>query len=774
MADDSAKSHSDLTSAQYAYGPVISSVVGSTLNGVLTGEWDGMGDLACRALDSQIRNHEEATRDRELRMATSDLSLFESAAAKIADSIGDDLEADLIAIDSLPSALVARAFGEGWDRLPYTAFCVTKTKDSEHQSQLSSFQAIDVDEWILRNERVLRDEKKRDWRWGLVNLFTSAEVVLPQSRVSGDSRKIYRPNLGGRMLLDQKRLSILPVQPSLERFGDAFDHLTGGLLNNLNWEHVFVAGGMPLSALLCTDLAVDAKKYKDSDIDIYIYGLDPLAANQKVDHIYQTWLANLPPDSKPHVLRNSRTITFIAKYPIKRIQIVLKLVANPKEVLLNFDLDPCAIGFDGKDVWMLPRATRALETGYSVFTMDIVHGHYLGDRRASQDYRYETLHETSTWPESSSSPQGFGLRFLPSYLESLHKQAYADELPPEGWRARHDRLLKFEDVLQRGRGWTTRLLEVHIITDPSNPSKIAPEDFSDRRLKSSEPLGLSSLQTFEQFIRHATLWEAACRGEIIRDGWEDYNDALSPIGYDEGPHYAWDESATFEQLQDAIKKVHQRETRQYADNLTVYDVDIPGLDEQRWNADDTLVSEAFTSHEQHIRRMKLSETLDGVIGPDGDSEIPLHLPPSVMTKCNELIDAALQDHGIASTEPSVIPALKNHLTAKIESTYDEDLVPAIWRIDSIRCWQLIDRRIDEAYEILWAFRATNAIMYSEEHDRTQILVTQLSKRAIRSQPEDEFASFARWVTTPPLKIRFSYGTWYDTPAFDSEDEDHAW
>ncbi|KAF8319264.1 hypothetical protein DL93DRAFT_2164482 [Clavulina sp. PMI_390] len=766
MSDDGNEAQSDWAQAEYSYGPVISSAASSTLNNIIAGDWEDVGDLACRALDSQIGKHEEAARDRELRVAASDLSLFESAAAKIANSIGDDPEAELTAINSLPLPLISRAFGEGWDRLPYTAFCAARGKDPESETRLSAFRTIDVDEWILRNERVLRDEKKRDWRWGLVNLFANADVIFPKSEVSEGSRRIDRPTLSGQMLLDQKRLSTLPLQPSLEKFVAAFDHLTDGLLKNLNWDHIFVAGGMALSSVLCTDLAKDAEKYKDSDIDMYIYGLDPVAANQKVDHIYQTWLANLPPASEPHVLRNSRTITFIAKYPIKRIQIVLKLVANPKEVLLNFDLDPCAIGFDGKDAWMLPRAARALETGYSVFTMDVVHGHYLGDRRASQDYRILKY-----------ADKGFGLRFMPSYLDSLHTQADIDQAAV-GSRDRHDRLLKFEDILHRGKTWTTRLLEVRVGTDYSHPSSIAPEDISDRKVKSSEPLVRSSLQTFEQFVRHVTLWEAACRGEIVllkrRSEWEDYNDAQSPIGYDEGPQYAWDEFATFDKLQDAINSLHQKERWQYVGNLEVYGVDIPGLDGQRWNSSDTIVAEGLRTHEQHIRRMKLGNTLAEVLGSGGDSEIPIHLPPTVMLKCNELIAAALRDHDLPCTEPSITPALKDDLIAAITSTYSEDFIPVIWKIDSIRCWQLIDRRIDEAYEILWAFRAANAILDSEVNDRTRLLITQLSKRAIRSKPEDEFASFARWVTTPPLKIGFSYGSWYDTGMYDSDDDEQEW
>lgn len=87
---------------------------------------------------------------------------------------------------------------------------------------------------------------------------------------------------------------------------------------------------------------------------------------------------------------------------------ILKLVASPAEVLLNFDLDQCAIGFTGTDVLLLPRCARALETGYTVFTTDLVQGHHLGDRRETQlprIYKY--------------ADRGFGIRILPQYLRHL-------------------------------------------------------------------------------------------------------------------------------------------------------------------------------------------------------------------------------------------------------------------------------------------------------------------------------------------------------------------
>lgn len=79
---------------------------------------------------------------------------------------------------------------------------------------------------------------------------------------------------------------------------------------------------------------------------------------------------------------------------------------------MNFDLDPCSLGFDGRELWLLPRAARALQSeklvhygipyeidigtaGYTVFTMDLVHGHYLGQRRASQESRQ--VHDAASY-----------------------------------------------------------------------------------------------------------------------------------------------------------------------------------------------------------------------------------------------------------------------------------------------------------------------------------------------------------------------------------------
>ncbi|KAH0547746.1 hypothetical protein FGG08_000003 [Glutinoglossum americanum] len=283
---------------------------------------------------------------------------------------------------------------------------------------------IDIDEAILANESYIRSrgvERNKDGV-GLVRL-SDAEVILGPSTVEldGDSQMLTRlivrkdPPKGGFNFFDAKRPRLLRLQPSTEAFISTFHRITRGILEGLNWSNVFVAGGMILTTLLHVDPAKDDdKNVNDCDIDLYIYGLTPSEATEKVKEIYEVWARNLPPSGHQNlVIKNAKTITFLSDYPNRRIQVVLKSLASPTAALLNFDLDACAMGFDGTDVLMLPRCARALETGYSTFTMDLIWGHHLGDRRSTQDARVFKY-----------ANRGFGLRILPSYVKSLEIDYY--------------------------------------------------------------------------------------------------------------------------------------------------------------------------------------------------------------------------------------------------------------------------------------------------------------------------------------------------------------
>ena len=270
---------------------------------------------------------------------------------------------------------------------------------------------VDVDEAVLRNERYIRSrDSNQDGRY-LVSLEDLSEMLsggLPQDdRPVSFKRK--DPPKGGLEFFDEARQRDLSIQPSSSSFCKVFERITRGALRGLDWSNVFVAGGMALTTLLHTDPSKDdSRAVRDPDIDIYIYGLDPEGANRKVEEIHDIWVRSLPVTAQRLVVKSTKTINLISSYPHRRLQIVLKLLAAPTDVLLNFDLDACAIGFDGFRVLMLPRCARAIETGYSVFTMDLVWGHHLSERRASQEVRIFKY-----------ANRGFGLRILPSYIQSL-------------------------------------------------------------------------------------------------------------------------------------------------------------------------------------------------------------------------------------------------------------------------------------------------------------------------------------------------------------------
>ena len=189
----------------------------------------------------------------------------------------------------------------------------------------------------------------------------------------------------------------------MEDFHSTFSLMCGGLLDQLDWSNVLVAGGIVLATMLCPPNGAQQdsiREWLSSDVDIFIYGLTAERANRKLLHIFSIFQHNLHkvmPGCKPFVIRRPRAISFLAKYPLCRIQIILTLARSPKEILSDFDLDVCAMGYDGKQVWMMPSAVRALESefksavlswrltpqiaGYKSFTMTLLHGEFL---RATQ------------------------------------------------------------------------------------------------------------------------------------------------------------------------------------------------------------------------------------------------------------------------------------------------------------------------------------------------------------------------------------------------------
>ena len=358
-------------------------------------------------------------------------SLSSMSTAKIIEmlAISDNVEADIRTIaKSINSVTLRQILND--PRTPYPTLRAFLAIPSIANS---ARQPVDIDEAVLANEKYIRSrggEANRDGKY-LVTLEDLSHVTGASSDDPQAPLAITRkdPPKGGFEILDECRQRTIRIQPNDAAFAETFERITKGILRGLDWSNVFVAGGMAVTTLLHTagPTQDDDRSIRDCDVDVYLYGLDPEQANLKVEEIYNVWRSNLPPTNRQQlVVKNHKTILFLSDYPHRRIQIILKLLTSPTQALLNFDLDTCAVGFDGSRVLMLPRCARAMETGYgnfssqsrsrtdqtsySTFTMDLIFGHPLADRRASQEIRLLKY-----------ADRGFGLRILPSYAKSLEE-----------------------------------------------------------------------------------------------------------------------------------------------------------------------------------------------------------------------------------------------------------------------------------------------------------------------------------------------------------------
>ncbi|KAK7065054.1 hypothetical protein R3P38DRAFT_65092 [Favolaschia claudopus] len=536
------------------------------------------------------------------------------------------------------------------------------TRSKMHQKPPSIEQKGDIDEWILIHEKYLADDERLgdQWQSGLITL-DDAQDVFPTSVLSCEHRKITRPNdLPGYKLLDNLRAATVEIQPSLAAFRDSFERLSDGLLKNLNWDNVLVAGGIVLGTLIAVDAAAGAP-WKSSDIDVYIYDLGPKEANAKIQHIFSTFQANLPPNTPTFVVRNSKTITFYASYPLRRIQVVLKLVKSPRAVLLNFDLDICAMGWDGSDFWMLPRAARALETGYIVFTMNLIQGHYLSERRATQEQRVFKY-----------AYKGYGIRILPSYVSSLPtpRPRSTKSLPPNNCS-----ISTWMKIRESSRSWT----QTTVARSDYDEKKFSHRELDSKYQVSSEPQGRSCLSSFCLFMRHVELWDMERRGEVSiePDEWANTTYEDSVLAYDDNPSYKWGPDF----------KISSFKTQIDSFNLRIFE----------WlEQDDFLSKHGLEDNSTELdcaQRITYGSTAAEVLEKAGDIVLPVILPCDFAAFANDLIEQA---HPSAAKTPILTPALESRkdLVVKPDSKNAKEGL-FLWRIGNELMWQQLDRRIDE-------------------------------------------------------------------------------
>ena len=379
-----------------------------------------ISSIAEHYLRSRIDHHAISVADDQVPATTGSISLVSLAIGKINQVLAesDNLQSDVVTIaKSLNSTTLCEVLRDG--RLPYVvlrAFLELPYETVVRNESGTLGKLQDIDEAVILNEKYIRTRSPDEKSDG-VHLVSIEDLRKICGHVSSDlattmTIRRMEPPSGGFECLNEKRERTIDICANSQSYCRRFHRLTGGILKGLDWSNVFLAGGMALTTLVHTEKSNDISPYiQESDLDIFLYGLDAEHANQKVEEIYNVWKNNLPASNQNiMVVKNFKTINLIPDYPNRRIQVVLKLFKSPLKVFLGFDLDACAIGFDGTRALMLPRCARAIETGYNVFTTDFIWGHYLKGRNASREARVFKY-----------ADRGFGLRILPTYIKSLEE-----------------------------------------------------------------------------------------------------------------------------------------------------------------------------------------------------------------------------------------------------------------------------------------------------------------------------------------------------------------
>ncbi|KAJ6572087.1 hypothetical protein B0H19DRAFT_1372979 [Mycena capillaripes] len=636
-------------------------------------EWGNCFQLAKESIEKHVDEHKRLLSRRNNPLADHVPRLVDLAAQRLADFSIEDADS----LDGIP-AVILDSYIWKWHKIGYPAFrraLLRLLSDPDVEMPMSTSSLTkDIDEWILLNERWLRDGNHAQWHNGLATLSDADRFEM----------------------LCEGREPLITIQRSVEAFQRTFEHMSDGLLKNLNWNNVFVAGGFVLGSLLSVD-TLDGQPHKDprwnsSDIDVYIHGLSPREANEKVKHLFDTFSANLPRGTQKLVVRNCTTITFYARYPLRRIQIVLKLVESPKTVLLNFDLDMCAMGWDGTMLWMLPRAARALETGCSVFTMDLVYGHYLSNRRASTQERIFKY-----------ANKGYGIRILPSYISSLATRKSSRDNPR--YRFRRPETLDLVSIAAEERDRITEAVDRMMSAD-SEYMHTAFETLMPRGYRASR-----CLNGFHTFVSCATLWAMAHRGIIsLQDSFWAYNgyeDAMTT--YDEAPRapYKWDDTFNVAEFQHHIDEFNSGEIWDWAET------------------------------DLNMRLIQHGVTIDEWTELEAYKRMVL-LPCDFAVYANDVVSQAQAQAGLPETK-LLMPAVHGFNFLGNPDPRTDGLF--LWRIGKDLMWQQPDRRVDEVFEILYAFRRVN----EQLRDPSTFQVPRFRKELARREVYDEFDVFARWV-----------------------------
>lgn len=187
-------------------------------------------------------------------------------------------------------------------------------------------------------------------------------------------------------------------------FSKRYQTFTKGVLNYVDWQNVAMAGGCPSNIMnpYCSPKYV-------SDMDLFIFGLSPQDAKKKLSQLTSQVKSCFSDvlHTQVAILQNKYTVTFVphsAEHRKCKVQIILRLYRNIHEILAGFDVDSCAVAWNGSNILFTERSLNAFRTRLNVVDME----------RRSPSYEYRL---------SKYVKRGFGV-YVPFEFQDKYNKMY--------------------------------------------------------------------------------------------------------------------------------------------------------------------------------------------------------------------------------------------------------------------------------------------------------------------------------------------------------------
>lgn len=226
----------------------------------------------------------------------------------------------------------------------------------------------------------------------------------------------------------------MPITSSSKRYkrvGSLLSLVSFGIFDGFDFTDLFIAGGS-MFTLLTGYHGSRGDKAEDivNDIDVFIITKDQERADQAVKRLLtRVYNTEIVDESVRSLLLQTENSITVQSAEGMRIQIILRLYNSVAQVLAGFDLDSASIGFDGHQLYCMPRFVRMLQSGANLVDFE----------RQSRSYAFRLMKYLR---------RGVGL-LLPGYSQERVVATYPLLLKPEGMVKV---LRTYRNFLIRGRG----------------------------------------------------------------------------------------------------------------------------------------------------------------------------------------------------------------------------------------------------------------------------------------------------------------------------------